>query len=97
MTDTSTNGLQTTLVSVLQDTIQDWGLEIEGGIGPQTTLINDLEFESIDVVQFCVAVEQALDKKGLPFEKLFIEEGAYVDDVSVSDVVKFLQGELQAG
>jgi acyl carrier protein len=94
MTDTSSAGLEATVVSVLEDTVQDWDLEIEGGIGAATTLIGDLAFESIDVVQFCVALEQALDRKGLPFEKLFINDGAYVDDVAVSEVVAFLQAEL---
>lgn len=47
-------------------------------------------------MQFCVAIEQKLGRKGLPFEKLFIQDGAYVDDVSVTDVVGFLQEELQA-
>ena len=47
-------------------------------------------------VQFSVALEQALGRTDLPFEKLFIEDGAYVDDVSVSDIVDFLQGEVLA-
>lgn len=86
--------LEATVVSVLEDTVQDWDLEIEGGIGAATTLIGDLAFESIDVVQFCVALEQALGRKGLPFEKLFIRDAAYVDDVAVAEVVAFLQTEL---
>ncbi len=96
MTDTSKEALTATIVSVLETTIGDWDLEVEGGITAETTLIEDLEFESIDVVQFFVAVEQALQRKGIPFEKLFIEEGAYVDDVSVREVVDFLDVELQA-
>lgn len=85
-----------TVVSVLQETTQDWDLEMEGEIGPETTLIEDLQFESIDVVQFAVALEQALGRKGLPFEKLFIKDGNYVDDVTVAQVADFLRGELQA-
>ncbi|MEO1554822.1 MAG: acyl carrier protein [Pseudomonadota bacterium] len=96
MTDTSTSALQATIISVLEETIQDWDLEIEDGITAETTLIEDLEFESIDVVQFCVALEQKLDTKGMPFEKLFIKDGAYVDDVTVNEVVAFLQSELQS-
>ncbi|MCE0505806.1 MULTISPECIES: acyl carrier protein [unclassified Roseivivax] len=96
MTDTSQKALESTVTSVLETTVEDWGLEIEGGIQPETTLIEDLEFESIDVVQLCVALEQKLDRKGLPFEKLFIKDGAYVDDVAVKDVAAFLHEELQA-
>lgn len=97
MTDTSRAGLEAIVISVLDDTVQDWDLEIEGGIAATTTLIGDLAFESIDVVQFCVALEQALGRKGLPFEKLFITDGAYVDDVSVNQVVVFLETELVHG
>ncbi len=96
MTDTSAEALQTTVTSVLEETIQDWDLELEDDISGETTLIEDLEFESIDVVQFCVALEQKLGTKGMPFEKLFIKDGAYVDDVTVNEVVAFLQTELES-
>ncbi|MHA6326667.1 acyl carrier protein [Roseivivax sp. CAU 1753] len=93
MKDDATEALQSAVITVLQETTQDWDLEIEEEIGPETTLIEELQFESIDVVQFCVALEQKLGTKGLPFEKLFIQDGAYVDDVTVGDVVNFLQAE----
>jgi acyl carrier protein len=96
MTDTSREGLQATVIAVLNDTVKDWDLELDEEIGPETTLIEDLAFESIDIVQFSVALEQALGRKDLPFEKLFIEDGAYVDDVSVSEIVEFLGSEVQA-
>lgn len=96
MTDTSAAALQAAVISVLTETVQDWDLEIEGGIGPDTTLIGDLAFESIDVVQFCVALEEKLGRKGIPFERLFINDGAYVDDVSVRQVAGFLAEELVA-
>ena len=94
MTDTSRDALTSTVIGVLQDTIKDWDLELEDEISAETTLIEDLAFESIDIVQLSVALEQALGRKDLPFEKLFIEDGAYVDDVSVNDIVSFLAGEL---
>jgi acyl carrier protein len=88
--------LQDTVIRVLNDTVRDWDLEIEGGISETTTLIEDLAFESIDIVQFSVAIEQALGRKDLPFEKLFIDDGNYVDDVSVAEITAFLAAALQA-
>jgi acyl carrier protein len=88
--------LEGTVIAVLTDTVKDWDLDIEGGITPETTLIEDLAFESIDIVQFSVALEQKLGRKDLPFEKLFIEDGNYVDDVTVAEVADFLAAELQA-
>lgn len=96
MSDITPEFLTATVVKILNETIQDWDLELEEEIGAKTTLTNDLEFESIDVVQLLVAIEQALGRKGLPFEQLFIEDGAYVDDVSVTQIVEFLMQELQA-
>ncbi|MDP2739208.1 MAG: hypothetical protein Q8O82_11055 [Pseudorhodobacter sp.] len=97
MTENSRDALLKVVIAVLDDTVRDWDLELEGGIGATTTLITDLAFESIDVVQFAVALEQALNRKGLPFERLFINDGTYVDDVSVDQVVDFLATELVTG
>lgn len=96
MTDTSHDALQAKVILVLNDTVQDWDLDLEEAIGPDTTLIEDLAFESIDIVQFSVALEQALGRRDLAFEKLFIQDGAYVDDVSVAEITAFLTRELQA-
>lgn len=96
MTNPTREALQDKVIAVLNDTVRDWDLDLEDDIGPQTTLIEDLAFESIDIVQFSVALEQALGRKDLPFERLFIKDGAYVDDVSVEEVTEFLAGELQA-
>ena len=96
MTIPLSDSLQDSVIAVLTATVEDWDLELEGEIGPATTLIGDLAFESIDIVQFCVALEQRLDRKGLPFERLFIRDGNYVDDVSVAEIAGFLSVELRA-
>ena len=82
------------VVGVVNNTIQDWDVDLPGGVTSQTLLMHDLAFESIDVVQFAVAIEQAAGRKGLPFEKLFMKDGDYVDDVSLNQVIEFLCGEL---
>ena len=82
------------VIGVLNDMTEDWDLDMPDGIDAKTSLVDALAFESIDVVQFAVALEQALDRKGLPFEKLFMKDGDYVDDVLVSQVVEFLTQEL---
>lgn len=94
MTGTNSQKLLETVIAVLNDTVRDWDMELEGGMTAATTLLGDLAFESIDVVQFAVALETAVGRKGLPFEKLFINDGAYVDDVSVAQIVAFLEEEL---
>ena len=84
------NAIEVRLVGILDEMIQDWDLELDDSIGPETRLMTDLEFESIDVVQFAVSIEQAFAQKDLPFEKLFMSEGDYVEELTVSQVAKFL-------
>ncbi len=88
--------LQSIVVAVLKDITQDWDLDLSNGFGPDTRLIEDMAFESIDLVQFAVSLEQAIGRKGLPFEKLFMKDGDYVDDVSVAEIVQFLFREVGA-
>jgi acyl carrier protein len=82
------------VVAVVNQTIRDWDVDLPNGVDSETRLMRDLNFESIDMVQFAVAIEQAAGRKGLPFEKLFMKDGGYVEDVKVSEVVEFLCGEL---
>ncbi len=87
--------LLATVIEALEAMTVDWDLELEDGINKETRLIEDLAFESIDVVQLVVALEQRLNRKNIPFEHLFMEDGDYVDDILVSDIVDFLNKELQ--
>jgi acyl carrier protein len=90
----NTSEIEQTIISVLNDMTQDWELDSTEGIGPKTGLMNDLEFESIDIVQLAVALEQNFNKKGLPFEQLFMKDGDYVDEIYVSEVVDFMGSNL---
>jgi acyl carrier protein len=86
--------MQDLVIGVLQEITQDWDLDLPGGFRPETRLIADLAFESIDLVQFAVSLEQAVGQKGLPFENLFMKDGDYVDDLSVQQVVEFLLAQV---
>jgi acyl carrier protein len=82
------------VIAVATDTVADWGLDLSSPIAADTRLMEDLNFGSIDIVQFAVGIERAFDRKGLPFEKLFVKNGAYVDDISISQLIDFLCAEL---
>jgi len=89
--------IETRVVNVLQQTVADWDVELPDGITSATRLMQDLNFESIDVVQFAVGLEQEFGQRGLPFEKLFMQDGQYVEDVTVSEIAHFVRAELPAG
>lgn len=86
--------LSAQVIAVLNEVTMDWELDLEEDIGPSTRLIDDLAFESIDIVRFVVALEQHFNCKGLPFEKLFMRDGDYVDELRVNEVVDFLSESL---
>jgi acyl carrier protein len=83
------------VVNILNDMTTDWEVGFKGKIGPDTSLVADLAFESIDVVQLAVALEEHFGQEGLPFEKMLMTEGRYVDDLRVDQVVSFLADHLR--
>jgi len=95
MTDDVCNSILGALTEILTDITADWDLDFTGGIGPSTRLIADLMFESIDVVELVVAVEERFDRRDLPFEELLMDDGRYVDDLTVSQIVNFLIENLE--
>lgn len=78
------------LVQILESMTADWDMEFGGGISDDTMLIADLGFESIDVVQLVVALEEHYQRRDLPFGELLMEEGRYVTDLRVGAAVDFL-------
>ena len=75
---------------ILADMTSDWDIDFSGGITPDTNIIADLQFESIDVVQFIVQLEGKFQRKDLPFEKLLMVDERYRDGFTVQEVVNFL-------
>jgi acyl carrier protein len=84
------------VIAILEDMTSDWDLAYDGGIGPDTCLISDLTCESIDIVQFVVAIEECFQRRDFPFERLLMAKGRYVDDLTVNDVVNFLDANLNS-
>lgn len=90
----NTESIQLKVITVLQDMIADWELDDVNEIDAETKLMEDLAFESLDVVQFVVALEKAFEQKNLPFQNLFMRDGDYVDEIKVKEVVEFLNKNL---
>jgi acyl carrier protein len=80
------------VTATLASLVQDWDLDTS--ILPETKLVADLGFESIDLIQMVAALEQEFGHPSLPFAELLIVEGRYVDDLSVHQIADFLAGRL---
>lgn len=76
----------------VEEFIEDWGLD--AAVTPETRLVEDLEFDSIDVIQLVVAIERAFDSRSLGFQDLLMKEGRYVDDLSLAQIEAFLEQRL---
>ncbi len=82
------------IVEVLKDMTQDWDLDFEDPIGADTRLIDDLGLESIDLVQLVVAIDEAFGTRGLPYEQALMEDGGYVTEITVRELVNFLEANI---
>ena len=91
---TTKDAIEKTLAGILEDLVQDWGIDLNGGIGGKTLLVNDLEFVSVDIIQLCVAIEQHYDRK-FGFQDLLMNNGSYVSDLSITQMAEFLAAKLQ--
>lgn len=94
MRDRGTADTEATVIAVVEDLIQDWGLDLEDGVGGHTMLVDDLEFASVDIIQLCVALEQHYERK-LGFQDLLMNDGSYVGDLSIANIAGFVNARLE--
>lgn len=78
------------LIELLKDFTQDWDSEFEGEMGRDTRLLADLGFESIDIIQLVVAIQEDIVKRKLSFDQLLMRDGRYVDDLSIGQIADYL-------
>lgn len=78
------------LITLLQDFTQDWDNEFDGEMSRDTRLLADLGFESIDIIQLVVAIQEDIVKRKLSFDRLLMKDGRYVDDLSVGQIADYL-------
>jgi acyl carrier protein len=83
-----------TIVAIVDDLTQDWGLEFDAPKGAQTLVVGDLEFASVDIIQLCVALEQAFGRR-FGFQDLLMKDGSYVGDLSLGQFAEFIDGKLK--
>jgi acyl carrier protein len=82
------------VLRIVQHMTSDWELESIDPIVPSTRLVADLAFESLDIVQLVVAIQESFHRRDLPFEHLLLVNGQYVDDLTLTQVVDFLMEHL---
>jgi acyl carrier protein len=84
------------VVRVLRDVTADWERALGEGLTADTWLVDDLSFESIDVVQLVTALEAHYGRPDLEFQDVLVKDGKYVEDLRIGDLVDFLVAQLGA-
>lgn len=82
-----------TVVAIVNDLTQDWGLDTTAAPGAQTLLAGDLQFTSVDIIQLCVALEESFDRR-FGFQDLLMKDGSYVGDLSLGQLSAFVDSQL---
>ena len=84
-----------TVAAVAADLTQDWGLDPGTEFASETLVAGDLGFTSIDIIQFCVALDQCYGRR-FGFQDLLMKDGSYVGDVSLGQFADFIASRLDA-
>jgi len=82
------------VLTVLQDIIQEWDVDLTEPLGTATNVVEDLGFASIDMIHLVISLEERFHKSGLGFDQLLMQDGRYVDDVNVAQLTDFLYHKL---
>ena len=80
----------TAVSGILQDIVQDWDLELDGEVTPESLLVANLGFSSVDFVELATAIEDCYPDVELDFDGLIIKDGKLVEDLSVAQVAEFV-------
>ncbi|MBI4858871.1 MAG: acyl carrier protein [Candidatus Riflebacteria bacterium] len=79
------------IVQLVREATADWDLDLED-LGPDSKLVADLCFSSVDFVHLVASVEMRYGRK-LQFEKLLIRDGAYRTELTVGELAQFVDDE----
>lgn len=88
------SSIEKTLIHIVEDLTQDWGVELDDPVSSQTRLVADMEFASVDIIQLMVAIEEHYNRPKMGFQDLLMNDGSYVDDLSIGQVIDFVHAKL---
>jgi acyl carrier protein len=83
-----------TVVAIVDDLTQDWGLDNEAPTDAETRLVADREFASVDIIQLCVALEQCYGRR-FGFQDLLMKDGSYIGDLTLGRLAAFVEFRLK--
>ena len=91
----SRDAIMNDVTRIIEELLSEWDMQFEAAIGSETLLGADLAFGSIDVVRLLSDIQQLYAHQVIPFQELFLRGDEIVVDLRVSDLVDFLQQNLE--
>lgn len=91
---TSQPSIMADVLEMLSQLAGDW--EYSGAITPETLLFEDLGFESLDIVVLGTSIQEKYGTL-MPFAEFLVDLGQReVRDISVGELVSFVQQQIEA-
>lgn len=84
--------VQSDIIAILKDMTQEWDMDLSE-INSETKLMEDLGFVSVDIIHLVVSIEEHFKQK-LGFNALLMQDGRYVDDLSIEEISSFVSSQL---
>lgn len=84
--------VQSDIIAILKDMTQEWDMDLSE-INSGTKLMEDLSFVSVDIIHLVVSIEEHFKQK-LGFNALLMQNGRYVDDLSIEEISSFVSSQL---
>ena len=91
---TSREQIYDQLQSILRDKVKGVDTSLVEDLSESTRVMNDLDLESVTIVEFCMAVGKHFRKK-FPFQKLVFKNGQF-QDFTLGDLAAFVEEHLNA-
>jgi acyl carrier protein len=86
--------LRTDVLEILREKTKKLDSDFSGTLTEQTRIVGDLNFESVIIVEFCMAIGKHFQKK-LPFQNLVFQNGKF-QDFTVGQLLTFLEDHLSS-
>jgi len=84
--------LRADVLEILREKSRKLDSGFSGPLTEETRVVGDLDFESVTIVEFCMAVGKHFRKK-LPFQNLVFQNGQF-QDFTVGQLLTFLEEHL---
>jgi len=89
----STSRAEETVFSILTEFAEEWDLD-DLEVASGTRLKADMGFESTDIMQLFLAIQEAFPTMTLHFQSLIMADGKFVKDLTAREVIVYVNTEI---